>query len=271
MKLSHTPWLRLASAAVAALVVGTGCVGRGTHNAVVRERDQLARDLDKARVTTRSLDSERVQLIDQLEDLRQRRETLERDVNRLQATEAELSQTLKQRETELAERNEELSQLRGTYDSLVVELEAEVAAGQITIEQLREGLRLNVAQDILFASGSTQLNESGEQVLRKVANQLVKLPHLVEVQGHTDNVPVRVSARFPSNWELAAARASQVVRLFMAMGVDGSRLRAVSFGEYHPVAGNDTPEGRLKNRRIEIRLQPVGAAETSGPEAESAS
>lgn len=261
MKRFDTHWVQRSSLLGAALLLlATSCVGRGTYNEVVEERDRLARDLDRAKATTRSLDSERVELIEQLEDLRVQREQLEIDVNRLRRAEADLSQTLSAREAELAKRTKEISKLRGTYDSLVQELEAEVASGEIQIQQLREGLRLNVAQDILFASGSTQLNASGQRVLRKVAGQLVKLPHHVEVQGHTDNVPVRASSRFPSNWELAAERAAQVVRLFAQQGVDPARMRAVSFGEHHPVAPNDTPEGRLKNRRIEIRLQPVGGA-----------
>jgi chemotaxis protein MotB len=262
MKPSHTRFNRASRLAAAALLASAGCVSKGAYDEVSAERDRLSQELERAQATTESLDVERVQLLEQMEDLRERRETLERDVRRLSRAEAELSESLANREAELAERNEELSNLRGTYDSLVEELEAEVAAGEIEIEQLREGLRLNVAQDILFASGSTQLNASGQRVLRKVSNQLVKLQHEVEVQGHTDNVPVRANARFPSNWELAAARASQVVRLFEAQGVDPARLRAVSFGEFHPVASNDTPEGRLKNRRIEIRLQPVEPAAT---------
>ena len=247
----------LLAAALAAVTV-LGCVGRGTYNEVVQERDRLSAELARAKATTQSLDRERVALMDQLEDLRQKRTTLEANVERLRRTEAELSAALEQSESELAERNEELAALRGTYTDLVAELEAEVAAGQIQIEQLREGLRLNVAQDILFASGSTELNASGVEVLQKVAVQLKKLPHEVEVQGHTDNVPVKPNSRFPSNWELAAERAAQVVRLFARRGVDPTRMRVVSFGEFHPVASNATPEGRLKNRRIEIRLEPVG-------------
>jgi chemotaxis protein MotB len=261
MKRSHTRSNRASGLAAVALLLAPACVGRGTHNQVVAERDRLAAELSRAQATTESLDVERVKLMEQMEDLRERRETLERDVERLARAEADLSRTLAHREEELHARNEELQELRGTYDGLVEELEAEVAAGQIQIEQLREGLRLNVAQDILFASGSTELNESGQKVLRRVAGELVKLPHGVEVQGHTDNVPVRASSRFPSNWELAAARAAQVVRLFAGAGVDPSRLRAVSFGEFHPVASNETPEGRLRNRRIEIRLEPVDVSD----------
>ena len=261
MRRSRTRSCRRAETLLVAALVGAallGCVGRGKYNDVVQERDRLSAELTRAKATTQSLDRERVALMEQLEDLRQKRATLEGNVERLRRTEAELSSALKQSETQLAERNEELASLRGTYTELVAELESEVAAGQIQIEQLREGLRLNVAQDILFASGSTQLNPSGRGVLEKVAGQLKKLPHGVEVQGHTDNVPVRQNSRFPSNWELAAERAAQVVRLFAAEGVDPTRMRAVSFGEFRPVASNATPEGRLKNRRIEIRLEPPG-------------
>ncbi len=260
MKRSATRSCRRASGLAALLLLlAPGCVGRGSHMEVVGERDRLAAELSRAQATTESLDRERVALLEQMEDLHQKRSALEQSVERLSRAEAELSTTLEKREAELAERNQELARLRGTYTSLVEELEAEVAAGQIQIEQLREGLRLNVAQDILFASGSTELNPSGREVLQKVSRQLEKLTHQVEVQGHTDNVPVKPTARFPSNWELAGARATEVVRLFASEGVDPTRLRAVSFGEFHPVASNETPEGRLQNRRIEIRLTPTSS------------
>lgn len=255
-----------AGCAAAALLLALlpGCVGRGTYNEVLAERDGLAADkrrlserVRQLEASSQSLDSERIRLIDELEDLRIAREGLERDVSRLERSEARLSENLEAREAELAATSEVLDGVRGTYETLVADLEAEVASGQIQIERLREGLRLNVAQDILFASGSTTLSPGGRQVLRKVAARLKDLPHRVEIQGHTDDVPVRASARFPSNWEVAAARASGVVRLLADSGVDGARLVAVSYGEFHPIADNGTPEGRLRNRRIEIRLELV--------------
>jgi chemotaxis protein MotB len=255
-----------------------GCVLKGTHDEVVAQRDALAND--KARLETRvrqmsasveSLDSERTRLLDELEDLRIKREELDAAVMRLERSESYLSTNLKAREEELAARKAELGRLRGTYETLVADLESEVSSGQIEIQRLREGLRLNVAQDILFASGSTRLNETGIQVLRKVSKQIEKLGHRVEIQGHTDNVPIRATAasRFPTNWELAAARASVVVRLLATEGVDPTLLSAVSYGEFQPVASNDTPEGRLRNRRIEIRLEPVEARQDVMEETES--
>jgi chemotaxis protein MotB len=271
MKCCNTRCLRLASLLVA--VVACGCVTRGTYDDVTAERDQLRQDksqleeqVKKLEDSSASLEAERLSLIDELEDVRVASESSAKEVQRLKRSEAKLSDDLAAREAELASREAGLEELRGTYEGLVSDLESEVAAGQVQIEQLREGLRLNLAQEILFPSGSAQLNDAGIAVLRKVAERLRSLPNHVEVQGHTDNVALRANASYPSNWELAAARAARVVRLFVECGVKPERLTAVSFGEYAPVASNATPEGRAKNRRIEIRLQPV--PETASSEAE---
>lgn len=265
MKCWSTRSLRLTSLLLTALACG--CVTQGTFDDVAVERDQLREERSlleervvKLEASIASLQAERLQLIDETEDLRQIRGALESDVQRLTRSEAHLSENLAAREAELASSQARLAKLRGTYEGLVTDLEDEVAAGQIEIEQLREGLRLNLAQEILFPSGSATLNEGGIRVLRKVAARLKSLPNGVEVQGHTDNVALRASSFYPSNWELAAARSAQVVRLFVDAGVSPERLSVVSFGEYAPIASNETPAGRAKNRRIEIRLQPVPEA-----------
>jgi chemotaxis protein MotB len=262
MKRCDTPWLRPLSAALLPLTLAA-CVSRGAYRELESERDALA--LDKQRLEERvelleasneSLGTERVQLIDEMESLREAHAVLDRDVRGLRATKAELSENLAAREAELAARRAEVDQLRGTYEGLVADLESEVAAGQIEIQQLREGLQLNLTQDVLFASGSAELNDAGRSVLRKVAPRLQELPHRVVVRGHTDSVPIR-AGRYPSNWELAGARASHVVRYLAERGIDPHRLIALSRAEFEPVASNDTPEGRQKNRRIEIALEPV--------------
>jgi len=264
MKRCDTPSRRCASAALLPLAFAA-CVSRGTYREVESARDALA--LDKHRLEERvelleasneSLGAERVQLIDEMETLREAHAALDRDVTGLRAAKAELSDSLQVREAELAARRLEVEQLRGTYEGLVADLESEVATGQIEIQQLREGLQLNLTQDVLFASGSAELNDAGRSVLRKVALRLKEVPHHVEVRGHTDSVPIRgaLAARFPSNWELAGARASGVVRFLAEHKIDPERLISVSHGEYEPIAPNDTPEGRQKNRRIEITLEP---------------
>lgn len=257
-------------AALALLVLAApalpGCVTRGTHREVVAERDaaqaeaaRLAERLRLLEASNESLSAERVELIDAVEDLRQAREALETELEALGAERAALEESLARREEELAAQRSEVSALRGTYDALVEDLETEVASGRIQIEQLREGIRVDLAQEILFPLGSAELGAEGRDVLRRVARRLAEVPNPVEVRGHTDDLPIQgaLAARYPSNWELGGARAARVVRLLAEAGVAPGRLQAVSFADTRPVASNATPEGRARNRRIEIRLLPL--------------
>jgi chemotaxis protein MotB len=261
--------------------LAAGCVTQGSHREIVAERDQLL--AEKARLEERvrrleasseSLGAERVALLEELDDLHEAQASLETDVRRLRKAEVELSETLAARSAEFESRGEEVGRLRETYEGLVADLEGEVATGQIEIQQLREGLRLNLTQEVLFLSGSAEVNAGGRIVLTKVAERVRGIPHEVEVQGHTDNVPIH-SERYPTNWELAGARASRVVRFLEEQGVAPDRLCAISHGEYVPVAPNDSDAGRAKNRRIEITLKPVtevaaaGAQEEQTPAAEN--
>jgi len=247
------------------LCASAGCVTRGTHREVVSERDKLLAQVADLERTNEALGGERVKLLDEMEDLRVARESLTAEVEQLEETRSRLAADLEDREAKV----EELSKLSGSYEGLVKDLESEVAAGQIQITQLREGLRLNLSQDILFRSGAASLEPYGVKLLMKVSSQLARHPQQVEVQGHTDDVPLSRGARWETNWELAGARASQVVRLFEAEGVDPSRLRAVSYGSNAPVASNDSAEGRAKNRRIEIRLIPLDAPAPGGEPVEA--
>jgi len=272
MRLFDTHWHPQAEAgarmarlvlACALLLSATACVTRGTHLEEVGRLETMNQDLERrVENLTRansSLDAERIKLADELEDLHQERATLARDVSKLQETKDLLTEHLRERDEQV----NELSKVSSTYEALVDDLQSDLTAGRIQIEQLRDGIRLNLPQDVLFASGSAKLQNSGRVVIRKVAERLKTVTHRVEVQGHSDNVPVsgRLASRYGSNWELAVARASQVVRLFESSGVEPGRMVAISFGEHAPVGENATPEGRARNRRIEIRLIPVDGAD----------
>jgi chemotaxis protein MotB len=257
---------RQATSTLAAILVAAaaaGCVTRGKYNDVVenleRERQRSA-DLERS---NEALGGERLKLIDEMEDLRVTKEQLSEDVAKLEKTRELLTTNLQENQAKVAE----LSKRSTEYEGLVKDLEREVSSGQIQITQLREGLRLGLAQDILFRSGSATLEPYGVELLTKVSDQLTKHPQQVEVQGHTDNVPVSKTGRWGTNWELAAARAASVVRLFEKQGLDPHHLRAVSYGEHAPVDTNDTAEGRARNRRIEIRLKPLDAHEPGDDEA----
>jgi len=274
MRRSRTSWGRLRASGSAALALlgvllpSAGCVTRGVHQGVVEERDTLQHEVELLRNRARlleasneSLSNERVKLIADVEDLGSEREKLATSVEELRVAKDELEQSLALTSSQLAARNAEVQQLRDTYDGLVSDLQSEVASGRVQIEQLRDGLNVKLSQAVLFPSGSAELSAEGAEVLGKVAGRLLELPHRILVQGHTDDVPIRgsLAQRYPSNWELAGARAARVVRILAERGVPGERLSAVSLADTQPVASNDTPEGRAANRRIEIRLLPAPA------------
>jgi flagellar motor protein MotB len=150
-------------------------------------------------------------------------------------------------------------QTKATYDQLMNQLKKEVSEGQIAIQQYENKLTVNVAEKIFFDSGKATLKPGGKEVLKKVGAVIKGLTDkVVRVEGHTDNVPIAKPLRaiYPTNWELSAARATTVVRFLQdSAGVPPTMLMAAAFSEYQPLAPNDTPENKQKNRRIEIALQ----------------
>ena len=141
---------------------------------------------------------------------------------------------------------------------------------EVTISELQGRLTVNIVDRVLFDSGQADLKPEGEQVLAQIAGVLAEhLNRQIYVIGHTDNVPIRASAfsRYSNNWELSTARATAAVRfLSEKAGVDPSRLAAVGYGEYHPIADNSTAEGRARNRRIAIVIMPENFNPLESPE-----
>jgi chemotaxis protein MotB len=245
---AHVPALALLAVGGIAIAasVSTGCVSSGLYTQVEQERDRLMEDNAK--------------LKSEIESAKSASEAANQEKTRLAQERAALAAEKTALEEKLVrEREEEAKKLKATYDGLVKDLKKELEAGQVEVQQLRDGLRVNVAQDILFDSGSAALDKNGTQVLTKVSTQLKKSPHQILVIGHTDNKPIRpvLAKQYPSNWELGGARAASVVRLFAQNGLPSKRMRAVSVADVQPVASNKTEEGRSKNRRIEIRLRPI--------------
>lgn len=119
----------------------------------------------------------------------------------------------------------------------------------ITVRQTEMWLEVEIKADILFASGSARTSDTALPILGKLAGILKPFPNSIRVEGYTDNLPISTYA-FPSNWELSAARAANVVRLFAEHGVAPKRMIVAGLGEYSPVADNKTAEGRNRNRRV---------------------
>jgi chemotaxis protein MotB len=152
-----------------------------------------------------------------------------------------------------------LAEIKLDLDSLLVE---ERDQGLVGVVLDKDGIKLSFNSSSLYNSGDAILLPSGERIINKVTQALNLLNYYqfrVDVEGHTDNVPIS-TARFPSNWELSVARASEVVKFFIREGIDGDRLKASGYADTKPVLphvdefGRDIVENRAANRRILIRI-----------------
>jgi flagellar motor protein MotB len=174
--------------------------------------------------------------------------SLEKEVSGLQQ---QLSQE------KLAEKQEEVK-AKETYDQLYGGLKDEIQKGQVTIDQYKNALTINIMDQIFFRSGSAIIKKSGYKVLDHVGKIIANLKNkVVKIEGYTDNVPIAASYRwkFRNNWDLGARRAVSVATYFQKkFKIDPRRIEVVSYSKYRPEAPNTTPANRAKNRRIEIVL-----------------
>jgi chemotaxis protein MotB len=188
-------------------------------------------------------------------DVLQKKEECDRDLQRIVSE-------LKQKNVDiksLQKKKEEIQTESQAYKDLLREMKGEMARGQVTIEELKGKLTLGLADQILFDSGQSDVKKDGLAILKRIVDILGKVQDkAIRVEGHTDNVKIagRLAKRFPTNWELSAARAINVARFLEENGIDPKILSAAAYGEYKPIADNSTPEGRQKNRRIAIILLP---------------
>lgn len=164
-------------------------------------------------------------------------------------------------------RDNEVDRLSKLSEQLAMTLQEQIDNDEIEIRANDEWIEVNIKASVLFPSGSAGLVEEASPILEKVAGILVGKPNPIHVEGYTDNVPIETS-RFPSNWELSAGRAASVVRLFELLNLKPDRMAAVGYGEYHPVADNDTDEGRSKNRRIALVISKSESGKSTASEGE---
>ncbi len=128
-----------------------------------------------------------------------------------------------------------------------------IREGQVRVTQSLRGITVEINASILYASGEAILQPTSIQALTAVAKVLAEVNNPVQVEGHTDDVPIR-NPSFPSNWELSSARAGSVVRLFTEQGVQPSRMVAIGYADNRPLDTNATPEGRARNRRVNVLI-----------------
>ena len=128
-----------------------------------------------------------------------------------------------------------------------------VKNGQMNVTQTNRGVELEINANALFNPGEAEIQSEAKKILADAAKVLEQNEFAIEVEGHTDNMPIS-NNRFPSNWELSSARASSIVRMFIDQGVVTKRLKAVGAADNKPVVSNDTAEGRARNRRVTITV-----------------
>jgi chemotaxis protein MotB len=273
----------------------SGCVTRAEHErlmdlAAARERDlahRAAMDLAGAQARIVSLQNEVTRLTQELakrdgqisdgqvqiaalqrklddatllaDQLKHELKKAGKNVDQLLAEKGQMSQALQDAKARLEElrKAQEASQKRAELlKSLVAKFKKMIDAGDLKIVMRDGRMVLQLRNDVLFDSGKVDLKPAGKDALQEVAGVLTTLTdRKLQVVGHTDNRPI-ATERFPSNWELSAARAISVVKFLGTQGVKAEMLSAAGYSEHDPVASNDNDEGRAKNRRIEIVLQP---------------
>ena len=193
----------------------------------------------------------------QIAAMREQLADMQQTNDRLLVTIEDLNHAL---EKEKIAREARLAKVKNTYDQLVDALEEEIERGELTISNLEGRLSVNLPNKILFDSGKIAIKKGGRKVLKSLGDVLNKFPDkALQIEGHTDNVQIssRLIEHFPSNWELSTARATSVVHFLQdKVGLAGERMIAAGHSEYRPVADNEKPEGRARNRRIQILLVP---------------
>jgi len=233
--------LHAASAVVAAAFMTAGCVSQGTYDKLETDKNQEIAALQK----------QRGGLQEQVQGLQSQQADLRRQVDALEQQKTQLLTASKQNQSQ--------------YDALVRSLTEEVKKGELQVRQYKDMLTVDVAEQLFFDSGRADLKDTGKAVLKKVGEALKGYEDkVIRLVGHTDNVPIKTKV-FPSNWELSVARATTVVRYLQEVGIPPERMIASGRAEYQPVAENDTPDGRKKNRRIEITLIDKNLVQEAGP------
>lgn len=240
--------LRVAGLVLGTALIAAGCVSQGTYDKLESDKNQEISLLQK----------QRGGLQEQVQGLQSQKSSLE-------AQQADLRKQVDALEQQKAQLLAVSQQNQSQYDSLVKNLTEEVKKGELQVRQYKDMLTVDVAEQLFFDSGRADLKDTGKAVLKKVGEALKGYEDkVIRVVGHTDNVPIKTKA-FPSNWELSVARATTVVRFLQENGIPPERMVASGRAEFQPVAENDTPEGRKKNRRIEITLIDKNLVQEAGP------
>ena len=239
---------------VSLLLLTTACgVPMAEHTKVMDDLAVCGRSRDESVSEASACKGKLKDVTEENDALKKHRESIQRENQVLLGKVSEL--------TSKAEKAEQLEKATQTYQDLQKKLEREIQDGQVQLTEMKNRLTMTMVDKILFASGSADVSKEGKKVLDKVITILKDITDKrIQVEGHTDNVRIysSIKTRYPTNWELSTARATQVARYLQEEGgLDPMLLSATGYSEYQPLAPNDSDENRAKNRRIEIVLLPL--------------
>ncbi len=255
-KPSKTPWVLL----VLVLALGAGAAVWLLHR------------LDGARSDYAAAQSQLVDARAQLDKARTERAELDQRLEKMESEKADLLALKNELSRDVQSKEEELAKLKSTYDELQDKMKAEIAKGDVRLSQSGGRIKVDMVDQILFDVGDASVSSRGKEVLARMGAVLARYEDKqIQVSGHTDDSPIskRLEDRYPTNWELSASRAINVVRFLQDEArIPGRRLVAAAHSQFEPISTNANPSGRARNRRIEIlltpTLEPTPAARAAG-------
>jgi chemotaxis protein MotB len=242
-----------------AAIVSTACVSKGDYELLQKDRDKLKAELASTQQKLNETETARQATARELQKLIDVRDGLQRDLQGASTEKASLKSSVDEMQRamqELAARKAEADKRIAEFKSLAERFKKLIDAGKLRVKTVDGRMVVELATDILFDSGSASLSKGGKAAIIEVATVLKDIPdRSFQIEGHTDDVPMKGGA-YASNWELASARAINVVKALVEGQMAPERLSAASFSQFKPAKANDTKEGKAANRRIEIVLVP---------------
>lgn len=234
--------MRVYLIALMAVTALSGCVSSGTHKKAVAELEsQIANE--------KSANAEHERTI---QDLEQKLMSTAKDRGQLKSSLDDMKRAMDEMKARQAEERKRLAE----FQELTKRFKKLTDAGTLSVKVMDGKMVVSLGSDLLFPAGSAKLSKAGMEAVRAVAQQLTAIEgKKYQVEGHTDNVPISTNV-FPSNWELASARALTVVKSMIETGMPPDRVSAASYADSQPVQSNDTTEGKSANRRVAIVIVP---------------
>jgi len=241
MKQNFSQFMQITALAL----VASGCVSSGKYKELETKEKKTATELEATQVELLHSKNKVSELNGKLGLADNQRVQMQDSINEMRLA----MEQQKKRRLEIEKRLKEYKELTAKFSQLV-------NSGKLSVKMVQGRMTVALSTDILFASGSAKLSPEGSAAVKEVTQLLKSLEgRQYQIEGHTDNLPIK-SEIYPSNWELASARAMSVVKTMIEAGLPSTRISGASYADTQPVADNKSVEGRAQNRRIAIVIVP---------------